>query len=49
MMTNAYAANYHERTAAADYAHARQGDRRAARRRTTRNTRLRLRQLRKAE
>lgn len=46
MNSFAYAANCRERTCAADYQHARQGDQRAARRRAVRQSRLLLRRLR---
>ncbi len=46
MKTFAYAANFRERTCAADYQHARQGDLRANRRRAVRQSRLLLRRLR---
>lgn len=48
MISIAYAANYYERTTPSDYEHARQGDRRAARRKTTTRSRLALRRLRKS-
>lgn len=48
MRTIAYAANYYERTTPSDYLLARQGDRRAAQRKTTTRSRLALRRLRKS-
>lgn len=46
-MTTMYAANYYERTAPSDYTHARQGDRRAAQRKTVTRSRIALRRLQK--
>lgn len=46
-MIIAYAANYRERTAPSDYRLAREGDRRAARKRLTVKSRLALRRLQK--